>query len=141
MSEKDEVQAELNTGEQQVETEQPEAQNLDVEVSEAEAVSETVAEDAANEGNEGENTEAAQQAQAEREKAIQAYQQALIERNGELYKATIFINILWLALLTKSHLVQNKLADYFKRKKSDDQKDEIAKDNASELGTYTNVIV
>ena len=94
MSEKDEVQAELNTGEQQVETEQPEAQNLDVEVSEAEAVSETVAEDAANEGNEGENTEAAQQAQAEREKAIQAYQQALIERNGELYKATIFINIL-----------------------------------------------
>ena len=133
MSEKDEVQAELNTGE--VETEQPEAQNVDVEVSEAEAV----AEDAANEGAEGENTEAAQQAQAEREKAIQAYQQALIERNGELYKATIFINILWLALLTKSHLVQNKLADYFKRKKSDDQKDEIAKDNASELGTYTNV--
>ena len=135
MSEKDEVQAELNTGE--VETEQPEAQNVDVEVSEAEPV----AEGAASEGAEGENTEAAQQAQAEREKAIQAYQQALIERNGELYKATIFINILWLALLTKSHLVQNKLADYFKRKKSDDQKDEIAKDNASELGTYANVIV
>jgi len=119
MSEKDEVQAELTTGdvEKQIETEQPEvteAQSVDAGVDEAEATEVNTEQ----EGADGEDTEAAQQAQAEREKAIQAYQQALVERN---------------ALLTKSHLVQNKLADYFKRKKSDDQKDEIAKDNTSEL--------
>jgi len=119
MSEKDEVQAELTTGdvEKQIETEQPEvseAKSVDAGVDEAEATEANTEQ----EGADGEDTEAAQQAQAEREKAIQAYQQALVERN---------------ALLTKSHLVQNKLADYFKRKKSDDQKDEIAKDNTSEL--------
>ena len=53
----------------------------------------------------------------------------------------IYSNIVLLALLTKSHLVQNKLADYFKRKKSDDQKDEIAKDNTSELGMFGLFIV
>jgi len=119
MSEKDEVQAELTTGdvEKQIETEQPEvskAQSVDDGVDQAESTEENTEQ----QGGDGEDTEAAQQAQAEREKAIQAYQQALVERN---------------ALLTKSHLVQNKLADYFKRKKSDDQKDEIAKDNTSEL--------
>jgi len=121
MSEKDDVQVELTTGdvEKQIETE-PNKPEVPETQSDSAEVDETVGENA-TENQEGENsadTEAAQQAQAEREKAIQAYQQALIERN---------------ALLTKSHLVQNKLADYFKRKKSDDQKEEIAKENASEL--------
>ena len=83
MSEKDEVQAELTTGdvEKQIETEQPEvteAQSVDAGVDEAEATEENTEQ----EGADGEDTEAAQQAQAEREKAIQAYQQALVERNG-----------------------------------------------------------
>ena len=83
MSEKDEVQAELTTGdvEKQIETEQPEvteAQSVDAGVDEAEATGENTEQ----EGADGEDTEAAQQAQAEREKAIQAYQQALVERNG-----------------------------------------------------------
>lgn len=81
MSEKDEVQAELTTGEveKQIETEQPEvseAQSVDAGGDEAEATEENTEQD-------GEDTEAAQQAQAEREKAIQAYQQALVERNGK----------------------------------------------------------
>jgi len=126
MSEQDDLKAENINGdaEKQIETEPNQLEVTDNvqdgDVVEAEAVEEGATEDVQQEeeGTEGENSEAAQQAQAEREKAIQAYQQALIERN---------------ALLTKSHLVQNKLADYFKRKKSDDQKDEIAKDNASEL--------
>jgi len=125
MSEQDDLKsAELTNSEaeKQIETEpnQPTDNIQDGDVVEAEAVEEGAEEiqQQEEEGAEGENSEAAQQAQAEREKAIQAYQQALIERN---------------ALLTKSHLVQNKLADYFKRKKSDDQKDEISKDNASEL--------
>ena len=83
MSEKDEVQAELTTGdvEKQIEAEQPEvteAQSVDAGVDEAEATEENTEQ----EGADGEDTEAAQQAQAEREKAIQAYQQALVERNG-----------------------------------------------------------
>ena len=84
MSEKDEVQAELTTGEveKQIETEQPEvseAQSVDAGGDEAEATGENTEQ----EGADGEDTEAAQQAQAEREKAIQAYQQALVERNGK----------------------------------------------------------
>ena len=83
MSEKDEVQAQLTTGdvEKQIETEQPEvteAQSVDAGVDEAEATEVNTEQ----EGADGEDTEAAQQAQAEREKAIQAYQQALVERNG-----------------------------------------------------------
>ena len=83
MSEKDEVQAELTTGdvEKQIETEQPEvseAKSVDAGVDEAEATGANTEQ----EGADGEDTEAAQQAQAEREKAIQAYQQALVERNG-----------------------------------------------------------
>lgn len=83
MSEKDEVQAELTTGdvEKQIETEQPEvseAKSVDAGVDEAEATEANTEQ----EGADGEDTEAAQQAQAEREKAIQAYQQALVERNG-----------------------------------------------------------
>lgn len=139
MSEKDEVQAELTTGdvEKQIETEPnqpevPEAQDVDAEIGEGEAIDEGVEQ----EGTHGEDTEAAQQAQAEREKAIQAYQQALVERNGENLKFFFYSNIILSALLTKSHLVQNKLADYFKRKKSDDQKEEIPKDNTSELGMF-----
>ena len=84
MSEKDEVQAEVTTGdvEKQIETEQPEvseAQSVDAGVDEAETAEESPTE---QDGADGEDTEAAQQAQAEREKAIQAYQQALVERNG-----------------------------------------------------------
>ena len=83
MSEKDEVQAELTTGdvEKQIETEQPEvskAQSVDDGVDQAESTEENTEQ----QGGDGEDTEAAQQAQAEREKAIQAYQQALVERNG-----------------------------------------------------------
>ena len=85
MSEKDEVQAEVTTGdvEKQIETEQPEvseAQSVDAGVNEAETAEESPSTE--QDGADGEDTEAAQQAQAEREKAIQAYQQALVERNG-----------------------------------------------------------
>jgi len=123
MSERDDLKVEVTTGDDadQKETEPKQSEVTDSQEAEAEAEKTEAGEDGiedVQEGIEGEDSEAVQQAQVEREKAIQAYQQALIERN---------------ALLTKSHLVQNKLADYFKRKKADDQKDEIAKDNASEL--------
>lgn len=94
MSEKDEVQAELTTGdvEKQIETEpnQPEVSEAQIEdVAEAEPGEEGTQEEATD----GEDLEAAQQAQAEREKAIQAYQQALIERNGELRHINIHFKV------------------------------------------------
>jgi len=54
----------------------------------------------------------------DREQVTQAYNQALAERN---------------ALLTKSHTIQNKLADYFKRKKTDEQKEQKNTDDSADV--------
>ena len=95
MSERDDLKVEVTTGDDadQKETEPKQSEVTDSQEAEAEAEKTEAGEDGiedVQEGIEGEDSEAVQQAQVEREKAIQAYQQALIERNGLLLSLALF---------------------------------------------------